>query len=419
MHYLGVILYQRQRLSEALDLLDRSVAAAPQEPEFHNNRGLALAAAQRGDEAVASFRQALSLEPAHAAAWNNLGLELHGCGDPVGAIDAYRRALAIDADFAQAHWNLGLALLQRGEYVEGWREYEWRRRAPELQPHLRAYRGPQWTGDAPAGRTILLTAEQGLGDTVQNLRFAQPLAARGARVGVAVQPALVNLAARAPGVAFAIATDSTLPAYDAHVSLMSLPGVLGVTPDTIPAATSYLAADPERLARAVAEVADATAVPGHGRRLAVGLAWSGAPGNAYNRRRAIALRTLAPLLAAANVRWFALQREGEAIAPGEEDLAASLVASPLRNDFDGVAALGSALDLVVSVDTSIAHLAGALGKPVWILLPVAADWRWFEQRADSPWYPTARLYRQRKPGDWTAPLAEVGLALRTLAAPRT
>jgi ADP-heptose:LPS heptosyltransferase len=150
-----------------------------------------------------------------------------------------------------------------------------------------------------------------------------------------------------------------------------------------------------------------------------GLAWSGAPGNAYNRRRAIALRTLAPLLAAANVRWFALQREGEAIAPGEEDLAASLVASPLRNDFDGVAALVSALDLVVSVDTSIAHLAGALGKPVWILLPVAADWRWFEQRADSPWYPTARLYRQRKPGDWTAPLAEVGLALRTLAAPRT
>jgi tetratricopeptide (TPR) repeat protein len=417
LHYLGVVLYQHQRIEEALTLLDRAVALMPREPEFHNNRGLALGAALRDDEAIASFRQALALKPAHAGAWNNLGLALHAREDVAAAIDAYRRALAIDANFVQAHWNLGLALLYRGEYAEGWREYEWRRQAPELKAYLREFPGPRWTGDDPAGRTLLLTAEQGLGDTLQNLRFARTLAARGARVGVAVQRTLVELARTAPGVAFAVATDDALPAFDAHVSLMSLPGMLGVMPETVPAAGAYLRADPARRATAAGEIARAT-TGGTSRRLAIGLAWSGAPGNAYNRRRAIALRALAPLFSVANVRWFSLQREGEAIGSDDADIARELVASPLRNDFDGTAALVSALDLVVSVDTSIAHLAGALGSPVWILLPFAADWRWFGQRTDSPWYPTARLYRQHTPEDWAAPLAEAALALRALAQAR-
>ena len=320
--------------------------------------------------------------------------------------------------FVQAHWNLGLALLHRGDYAEGWREYEWRRRAPELQAASCATMpGPRWTANDPAGRTLLLTAEQGSGDTLQNLRFAQTLAARGARVGVAVQRALVDLAATAPGVAFAVATDDALPAYDAHVSLMSLPGVLGVTPQSIPAAGPYLRADPARRARArrrlQARRRGGQLAPARGRSRLVGRARQcvqPAPGGRAARvRAAVRRRERALVFAAARGRGHRRRRRR---------IARELVASPLRNDFDGTAALVSALDLVVSVDTSIAHLAGALGRPVWILLPFAADWRWFGQRTDSPWYPTARLYRQRTPGDWAAPLAEAALALRALAQAR-
>ena len=233
LHYLGVVLYQRNQLAEALVLLDRAADLVPDEPEFHNNRGLALAAARRVDDAVAAFRRTLALKPTHAGAHNNLGLALDASGEADAAIGAYLRALELDPQFVQAHWNLGLALLRQGRYAEGWREYEWRLRAAELKPFLRELPGKRWTGGDVAGRTLLLTAEQGLGDTLQNLRFAGSIAARGAHVKVAVQAPLVALAAGAPGVVEAVAIDGPLPAYDAHASLMSVPGVLGVTPETI------------------------------------------------------------------------------------------------------------------------------------------------------------------------------------------
>ena len=409
LHYLGVILYQRGDLDNALSLLDRAVARVPREPEFHNNRGIALSAAQRQDEAIAAFRQTLALRPEHAAAWNNLGLALHANGDPDAARDAYERAIAIQPDFAQAHWNLGLTLLLQGHYAAGWREYEWRLRTAELRPHLRDYPGPRWGGEPLRDRTLLLTAEQGLGDSLQNLRFAQPLAQAGIRVIAAVQPALARLAATVPGIAGTVPVGTPLPRYDAHASLMSVPGLLGIAPETIPAAVPYLRVAPDLHERAEAEVAR-----GAGDLLAAGLAWSGAPGNAYNRRRAIALATLEPILGLAGIRWFSLQREGEPVAGDDAHWAASLATLALRNDFDGTAALVASLDVIVTVDTSIAHLAGALGKPTWILLPFASDWRWFERRTDSPWYPTARLFRQRTPGDWSIPVAELAAALRAL-----
>ncbi|MFO1316090.1 MAG: tetratricopeptide repeat protein [Burkholderiales bacterium] len=412
LHYLGVVLYQRQRLAEALPLLAQAVARVPDEPEFHSNLGLALAAAQRDAEAIAAYGRALALKPDHAGALSNLGLALQATGDVDGAIAAYRRGLAIAPDVPQLHWNLALALLLRGDYAEGWREYEWRLRTPETAAQLRAYAGPAWSGEAQPGQTVLLHAEQGLGDALMNLRFARHVAERGARVVVAVPAVLQRLAATAPGVAATCAVGGPLPAYDAHASLMSLPGVLGVTPRTVAVPVPYLRTDDALRGTAREEVARA------GGTLNVGIAWSGAPDNTLNARRSFALREAATMLAVPGVRWFSLKREGEALTPDDAAATARLVQLPMRNDFDGLAALVDALDLVVSVDTSLAHLAGALGKPVWVLLSRVPDWRWFLDRPDSPWYPTARLFRQRRHGDWSQPLAEVADALAALRAHR-
>ncbi|MCC7328471.1 MAG: tetratricopeptide repeat protein [Burkholderiales bacterium] len=413
LHYLGVIFYQYRRLEEALPLLDRAVALTPREPEFHNNRGLVLAAAQRDVDAIAAYRIALSLKPEHAGALNNLGLSLHATGDVEGAIAAYRSGLALAPDFPQLHWNLALALLLQGDYAEGWSEYEWRLKAPELASSLHAFDGPRWAGDDPAGRTLLLTAEQGLGDALQNLRFARHLADRGARVVAAVPAPLRALATTAPGVTSACTADDALPPYDAHVSLMSLPGVLGITPERAAVPFPYLRVDAARRRDATAHI-EREAGPA----LKIGVAWAGAPGYRQDSRRSMSLAAFAPLLEIPGTRWFSLKREGEALTVADAPAAARLAALDMRNDFDGLAALVDALDLVISVDTSIAHLAGALAKPVWVLLPHVPDWRWMLNRTDSPWYPTARLFRQQAPGDWTHPLHEIGIALRALTAMR-
>ncbi len=314
--------------------------------------------------------------------------------------------------FAQAHWNLGLALLAHGEFAEGWREYDWRLAIPELGGGLTAPAGPRWDGGDPAGRTLLLTSEQGLGDTLQFIRFAAPLAARGARVLVRTQPALAGLLASAPGVAAVLGSGDALPAYDAHLPLLSVAGALGIDAGTIPRAVPYLACDP-RLAPGI----EADLAPWRDR-LKVGLAWAGSRAHGNDRRRSCPLAALAPLLGMRGVAWFSLQKDD-----GEEQIARvpearDLVLLDARRDFERKAALIAALDLVVSVDTSTAHLAGALARPLWVLLPFAPDWRWQLDRGDSPWYPTARLFRQARAGDWPGVIADVQRALEALVAGR-
>jgi hypothetical protein len=409
MHYLGVVLYQTRRQGDALPLLERAAAAVPEEPEFHNNLGLALAAGDRNDDAIAAYRRALALRPGHAIAWNNLGLTLQAANRLPEAIAAFREALARIPEFAQAHWNLALALLAHGEFGEGWREYAWRLKIPELAQHERQFAGPRWDGVARPGETLLVTAEQGLGDTLQFIRLAQPLAGRGVRVLVSAQRSLVRLLATVPGVAAVFGPDETLPPYDAYTPVIALAGALGVTASTVPCAVPYLAADPVRRT----EVAAALAA--HGRVRKVGLAWSGSPQNTNDRRRSVALAALASLFAVPGVAWFSLQTEDD-----ENDVAAVPAAHVLhrlaaRNDFDGAAALVAELDLVVTVDTSLAHLAGALARPTWVLLPFASDWRWQQDRADSPWYPTVRLFRQPRPGDWEAVIARIATELLSWA----
>ena len=405
MHYLGVAHYQRDRIDEALALLRSAVDAQPNEAEFHNNLGLALAAAGRNDEAIAAYRRALELSPTHAIAFSNLGLALQLENRLPEAIDAFRSAVSLSPDFPQAHWNLGLALLANQEFAEGWREYEWRFRAPELAHRSRTWPGPRWDGADPAGRTLLVTSEQGLGDTLHFIRLVQTLAERGARVVVSAEAPLVRLLATAPGVSAVIGPDDAPPPYDAHIPLMSLAGMLETTPTSFPPTVPYLAADPARRAEAAAMLAAFQGV----RR--VGLAWSGNRVNTLNRRRSIPLLSLAPLFALPGIAWFSLQRSIDEEEIASVPPAAALNRLPVREDFDGMAALVAELDLVVTIDTSIAHLGGALARPTWLMLAAATDWRWHTSAADTPWYPTFRLFRQARLDDWDAVVREVATAL--------
>jgi Tfp pilus assembly protein PilF len=410
-HYLGVVLYQRNRLADAMPLLESAAAAVPQEPEFHNNLGLALAAADRNDDAVGAYRRALALKPGHAVAWNNLGLALQASNRLADAIEAYREALALAPDFAQAHWNLSLALLAHGEFAEGWREYEWRLSLAELGKHARTFPSPRWDGTVRPGMTLLVAAEQGLGDALQFIRFATPLAARGVRIVVAAPAPLARLLATVRGVASVAGPDDPLPAHDAHIPLLSLPGALGVGAADIPAHVPYIAAQPARRTQAAAVLGRCAG------RLRVGLAWAGNKAHANDRRRSIPFAALAPLFAAPGVAWFSLQPMQDDAQTEALDANGSLARLPLRDDFDGTAGLVAELDLVIAVDTSIAHLAGALAKPVWILLPFAPDWRWRLDRSDSPWYPTARLFRQPRVGEWDAVIREVAATLSSRTQP--
>ena len=405
-HFLGVIYYQRQDLERALPLLEASIARQPSEPEFHNNLGLALAAADRDIDAVAAYRAALALKPAHAVAWNNLGLALQSCNDVGGAIAAFRHAVELEPEFAQAQWNLSLALLLDGQYAEGWRQYDWRLALPQLGRYRHTFPGPQWDGTAPAGKTLLLYAEQGLGDALQFARFVTPLSRAGARCLIHCPEALASLLATIPGAAAVYTSEASLPRFDAHLSLLSLPRVLGTTIETIPSKVPYIAAVPERRAAA------RTALEPFIAQLKVGLAWAGNRAHANDRKRSCPLAMLAPLFGAEGIAWFSLQKGDAAEELMRIPDAEKLI--PLSPDaaFADTAALISELDLVISVCTSIANVAGALGRPLWVMLPYVAEWRWLRDREDSPWYPTARLFRQTAPGDWSSVAARMAAELQ-------
>ncbi|MET0732501.1 MAG: DUF5672 family protein [Casimicrobiaceae bacterium] len=394
LHYLGVIAYQRGDAAGALPLVERSTALRPAEAEFHNNTGLVLAALGRHDDAIAAFRRVLAINPQHVVAWGNLGLSLTSTNALQDAIAAFSRAIEVQPGYGEAHWNLALALLRQGDFERGFREYEWRLAVTAFRRSAWPP-GPRWSGGDVAGKTLLVIAEQGLGDAIHFLRFARDAALRGARVIVEVPRALARLAATAPGVAAVSISGEPRPAHDTWIPLMSMAGALGLTAPPIDFRVPYLSTDAHRRAEVAASLADVAP-----KRPRIGLAWAGSRDNMQDRVRSCPLSALAPLLARSDVTWISLQK-----GAGDEQIAsvpaaANLVCVEARNDFDGTAALVDSLDVVVSVDTSIAHLAGALGQPVWILLPFAPDWRWLNARADTPWYPTARLFRQSRQDDW-------------------
>ena len=405
-HFLGVIHYQRGEIAVALPLLERAVAAQPSEAEFHNNLGLALAAADREGEAIAEYHATLALKPDHAIAWNNLGIALQAQNNVRAGIDAFRHALALMPDFARARWNLALALLLDGQFAEGWREYEIRLALPELGGNLRRFPGPVWEGPARSGETVLVHIEQGLGDTVQFARYATLLAAAGSRCVIHCPQALEPLLATIPGVAQVSLEGEPLPAYDAYLPLLSLPRVFGTTAQTIPATVPYLAIADAKRAVARARVAQS------GARRRIGLCWAGNPANPNDRNRSLPLATLAPLFAVPGITWFSLQAGDAAAQLAATSAAAHVVPLPRGTALADTAALIAELDLIVTCDTGITHLAGALARPTWALLPFAPDWRWQLDRDDSSWYPTLRLFRQSRPRDWESVVARVKAELK-------
>lgn len=403
------VLQDLGRLPDALAAYDRAVASAPRYPDAWCNRGTALHRLGRLADAIASYDAALAIDPRHAAADLNRSTTLSDLGRHQEALAGFERAVSRDPDNALAHWNEALCRLRMGDFERGWPKFEWRWRYAELGLAERHYPQPRWLGDTGlAGCTILVHAEQGLGDALQFCRYAEALAARGASVILQVPTALRALLASLRGVQRVLGEGEPAPAFDCHAPMLGLPRAFGTTLASIPANVPYLNAEPQRIARWAKRLGTRTGRP------RVGLAWSGNPRHTNDTCRSIPLHRFGALTAL-EVDFVALQpdiRESDRL---DLDAARIRFFGTELQDFADTAALAVNLDLVISVDTSIAHLAGALGLPVWILLPFAPDWRWLRDRADSPWYPTARLFRQSEPGDWDGVIARARRELQAAA----
>lgn len=446
---------------EAVLMAARSVALDASMAEGHNNFGNALLALGSPDEAATCYRRALNFKPGFAEAWYNLGGAQTAMGDDAAAAESFRQALNIDdradwhfklanalaclrrygeaeveygtalasepdnesylinlanvlawqgkldeavsllndaverrPDAADLHWTLALVLLRRGDMAEAWPHYEQRWRMASFGPYVRPFGKPQWDGGPLEGRTLLVHAEQGFGDAIQFSRFVPLVAAKGGRVVLECRKGLARLMSALSPDVLAVERFADIPPFDLTVPLMSLGHRLGITPETLPTAP-YLSAP-----AGAADFADVAARSGR----KVGLVWSGSPTRARNALRSLAPRDLEPLLDLPGFSFFGLQ-----VGADEHPTAASYtdLTSRLR-DFADTAAAIQALDLVVTVDTAVAHLAGALGKPVWIMLSTPCDgYFWMSDRADTPWYPSARLYRQRVEGEWGDVVADI------------
>ena len=424
------------RHAEAEASYRRSLALDPRQPKAHNNLGCVLQMQGRLDDAVSSFRAALALDPqlaqanqnlaaitreagaAHGAlasyrrhleanpgdaeAHNNLGNVYRELGMHREAIDSFAQAIQLAPDYAEAHFSRAFELLICGEYAEGFDEFEWRWKVRGLRNSLAGFPMQLWDGGALAG-ALLLHSEQGFGDTLHAIRYASLAAARVREVVVVCQRELIGLAAAVPGVSRALPAGAPLEgSFAAHLPLMSLPRVFRTTPQTIPWSGPYIQA--RKMER--------WQLPADSARLRVGLAWAGQPMQGDDRKRSLSLAALAPL-AQSDVAFYSLQK-GEAAAQATAPPAGMRVVElgSRFTDFSDTAGAMSHLDLVITVDTSVAHLAGAMGLPTWVLLSAVPDWRYGAEGERTPWYPTMRLFRQRADGDWGGVLVEVAQALR-------
>lgn len=407
---LGEALRSLGSLDEAEQHLRLAIADDPDLAEAHGNLGALLHGAGRLDEAMASYGRCLALDPTAAETHANLGLLFMDQGRLTDAETCCRRAIDADPTCASAHNNLGLVLLSRGALPKGFAEYAWRWRTPAYLKATRALPGEPWTGgDDVKGRRLLVYAEQGLGDTIHFVRFLPMLAAMGCEVVLECQRLLAPLLADIPGAARVVGHGDPLPPCDLNTPLMCLPRHLGTTLATIPAPVPYLRPDPRRLESWRSRLAT-------GDGLRVGLHWQGNPAYRKDGERSIGLDPLHPLLRLPGVRFFGLQ-----MGPARDDAARlpkGVAFTDVAADFDPEAgafveqvALMASLDLIVTSDTALAHVAGAAGVRTWVLLSAVADWRWLQARSDSPWYPTMRLFRQPSPGDWDHVVREVVAAL--------
>ena len=402
LHLLAAIGVRAGRPEETLDYATRALALVPGHPEVLCNRGIALRSLDRIEEALADYDRVLAANPGYVPALSLRGVALAALNRHGDAIDCFSRAISLEPRYAPAHLNRAFSNLVSGRYDEGWRDFEWRWTGSDTQIPLRAFKQAEWRGEDLRGHSILVHAEQGLGDAIQVARYVPLLAERGARVVLEVQAPLAALFADLP--ATLVKFGAALPATDFHCPMLSLPQRFGTRADSIPSNVPYLHAPPSHVEKWRARLG-----PARGPR--IGIAWSGNTRQRNDRNRSIPLEMLESLRAGP---WtlVSLQKELR-----DDERAALGGERPIPHfgdelaDFRDTAALVSLVDQVVSVDTSVAHLAGAMGKPLTVLLTFAADWRWLLDRADSPWYPTARLLRQRGRGDWLPVIKEANAAL--------
>lgn len=390
---LGMTLAEMKQFDNAETVLRVGLDEEPDSAMLRTTLGRTLLLKDDVDRAVAEFQTVLDTEPAHVNALNNLGVALNLIDDRAGARSAFERALAADPDHVDAHYNYSHLLLTEGDFENGWRHFEWRLRRRD---YGRKFDVPRWDGEPLNGRTVLLWSEQGLGDAVQFIRYAPMVAAQGGTVIVECRKPVIRLFEQVEGIS-GVFENREAVGYDLHIPMMSLPSVFKSDLDSIPAPVPYV----KRLEPIPVPAADGA--------LKVGLAWAGNPGYSRDKHRTRALEEFAPLADMPNVEFFGLQT-GPA---GKQEPPPGMVFTDLVEDvldFHDTARVMLDLDLVISVDTAMAHLAGALGLPVWVLLYKASDWRWLLDRDDSPWYPTMRLFRCED--DWPALFGDVASALR-------
>lgn len=413
---LGLVHYRLGRVAEAENCFRGCLRLWPEHPGAHLNLAVALQSRGLLDAAEASYREALRYGADAEHVHNNLSVLLRETGRLREAEISARTALRLRPDMPDAQVNLAMVLLQTGRWAEAWPYYEARWQIGDLAMQRRKFPQPLWTGEQPfSGKTILLHAEQGFGDTLQFCRYAPLVAAQGARVVLEVQPALTRLLTHLEGVAQIVAAGDPLPDFDLHCPLMSLPRAFATTPETIPAPVPYLAADPAQQ-QGWREVLDALPGP------RIGLVWAGSErawlphAAAIDRRRSMRLADMAPLAEARGYSFVSLQLGPPAMQLAEPP-AGLQIHNPTAHlgDFADTAALVANLDLVISVDTAVAHLAGALGRPVWLLNRFDSCWRWLLGREDSPWYPALRQFRCGAQEDWTSVMQRVAATLTQFA----
>jgi tetratricopeptide (TPR) repeat protein len=442
LNQLGCVHMESGEVDQSIAHLQQAISANPRHYHAHNNLGLALTKKDKHEEAIRHYRQAIALDPNQPAAYTNLGTALFDLDQIEDAIRNHQKAVALSPAYADAHynlanaclgalrlddaiasyeramelspqnagyrWNYANALLLAGNFAKGWAEYESRWRGSEMKDRKPVYPGPEWRGEDIAGKTLLTYAEQGFGDAIQFIRYAPLVAERGAKLLYACQPELARLLTNAAGVHRVIPLGQPLPRFDVHLPLLSLPRVFATESSSIPARIPYIRADSELVRAWQARMGEKTA-------FRVGLIWGGRVTHRLDRQRSCALADFAGLARLRNVQFYSLQKGEQAVQAKSPPPGMSLTDwSNEIKDFADVAALMENLDLIISVDTAGAHLAGALGKPVWLLNRNQTEWRWLLAREDSPWYPTMRIFRQPGIGDWKSVMEKVVTELAKL-----
>lgn len=441
LHLSGLISAGRGDLDNAVKLFSSAIASSPHSAVLHLDLGAALYEMRRYEEAIQRFEKAISIEPKNHIVLNNLGNALRDLGHLSDAIENYdkaldinsagpvlnnrgiafvrqgeldkaaddfRRAIELAPDDAQAHFNESCLLLLRGDFETGWKKFEWRKKAFKgFSAALKQFKKPFWQGNDLAGKTILIYAEQGFGDAIQFSRYIPQIAQKGGRVLFAVPAELRRLFSYFPGMSQLLLSGDKMPEHDYQTPLLSLPHIFDTSFETIPCEVPYLRADPFLVEKWQTRFDQDD--------VRIGLIWHGRPSHTNDQNRSIPVENFRPLLEIPKLKFYSLQVGDHAHDLAKLDPHSIVDLSEHLTDFAETAAAISHLDLVISVDTAPVHLAGALGRPVWTLLPFIPDWRWLLERNDSPWYPSMRLFRQPALGDWEKVIARVSKELKTFS----